>query len=355
MSENSPIFEEYTNEPSLANFLKKPKSWLIIFGILLGIILIAVFYKSAIIDYMPPEEVAKSIEVVWQDTKWVEKESTPYEIKIVPTISFKIKNAGTRPLQYVNFQGIFEFLDTDKPPHSDGGIRAFSEPLKPGETSEKLFIKAFYGYTGKSKASFANNTENWKKMRVKLYARTKGSPPVQVGDTYPVKQVVDGYESKNTGASTAEKDATVDAKSFERLGKSLQVTLLNSIWVDKLRSKAKSIIVPSITFQVKNLGKEPMKVVYFKGIFLFRDNGEELGQGLKLVMEKSLAPGEQTEEIFLQSELGYEATSKAAFIKNIQKWRKVDVKLFAKQKGYEYVLMGTYPIRQEIEGVKVYK
>jgi len=111
--------------------------------------------------------------------------------------------------------------------------------------------------------------------------------------------------------------------------------------------------VPTITFKIKNVGEEPVKDVIFKGEFSFQDNEEKLSDGVTPTLEKALGSGETSKDVTIKSELGYEAASKADFIKNSQNWRKVKVRVFAKQIDLEYVLLGTYPIRQEIEGVKV--
>ncbi len=340
MSENETIFKEYLKEKKgFSDFFKQPKSWVILVCVLAGIILLVLFYKSTVLDIMSKEEVSRSIEVVEHDSTWVVKESTPYDVKIVPSITFKIKNTGKRPLQYVSLEGRFEYEDTGKL-FNDGAAHACKEPLLPGEVSDEISIKAFFGYSGRSKGHIINNKE-WRKIRVKLFARTKGSGPTRIGDIYPIKQEIKGFSG------------TIDERSFEKIGKTLQMVTVDSIWVDRIRSAKKSIIVPTITFQVKNVGDEPIGDVIFKGEFSFEDNKEKLSDGVTRALEKELAPGETSKDITIKSELGYEATSKAAFIKNPQSWRRVEVKVFAKQKGLAYVLLGTYPIRQDIKGVKV--
>ncbi|MDQ1353652.1 MAG: hypothetical protein QG657_3958 [Acidobacteriota bacterium] len=348
MSENETLFEDYMQEKKgFSDYIRQPKSWLTLFTIVMVILLAALFYKSVILDTMSPKEVADSIQVVWHDTKWVEKESTPNEVKVVPSITVKIKNTGKRPLEYVNLEGVFEIEESGKV-LSDGAAQAFSDiPLQPGETSSDIFIKAFFGYSGRTKASILENKE-WKQIRVKLFARTKGSPPVAIGEIYPIKREIEGLSAADQTQLTGAAE-----KSFEKIGKALRIVTQDSIWVDRLKSPEKSIIVPSITFQVKNVGNEPIQDVFFKGEFIFQDNGEILSEGVVEALKEPLAPGETSNDIFLRSELGYEATSKAAFVKNPQDWRKVDVKIFAKQKDLEYVLLATYSIRQEVEGVKV--
>jgi hypothetical protein len=348
MSENETIFEDYIHEKKgFSHFIRQPKSWMLLFIIAIAILLAVLFYKFVILDTMGPKEVAESIQVVWHDTKWVEKESTANEVKVVPSITFKIKNTGKRPLEYVNLEGVFEIEENGKV-LSDGAAQAFGDkPLPPGETSSDIFIKAFYGYSGRTKAGILENKE-WKQIRVKLFARTKGSPPVAIGEIYPIKREIEGL---TPAAQTELSEAA--SKSFEKIGKTLRIVTQDSIWVDRLRSAQKSIIVPSITLQVKNVGNEPMQDVIFKGEFIFQDNNEKLSEGVVEALKEPLTPGDTSSEISLRSELGYEATSKAAFVKNPQNWRKVEVKIFAKQKDLEYVLLGTYSIRQEVEGVKV--
>ncbi|HLP44342.1 MAG TPA: hypothetical protein VK469_00240 [Candidatus Kapabacteria bacterium] len=342
MSENETIFKDYMGEKkSFSYFIRQPKSWLLLFSIALAIVLAVVFYKSVILDTMTAKEVAASIEVVWHDTKWVEKESTANEVKVVPSVTFKIKNTGKRPLEYVNLEGVFEIEESGKI-LSDGAAQAFGDkPLQPGEVSDNILIKAFFGYSGRSKAGIMENKE-WKQIRVKLFARTKGSSPVVIGETYPIKKEIEGLTEK-----------VVRNESFEKFGKALRIVSQETIWVDRVKSAKKSIIVPSINFQVKNVGNEPIRDVIFKGEFIFQDNNEKLSEGIIEALKNPLAPGATGDVISLRSELGYEATSKEAFVKNPQNWRKVDVKIFAKQKDFEYVLLGTYPIRQEVEGVQV--
>ncbi len=303
-------------------------------------------------DTMTPEEVTKSIEVVWQDTIWLDKDVTPNEVKVVPSIRFKIKNVGPKTLEYVNFEGVFRIEETDKELGSGGALK-FKDGLEPGEESGEVFIKSNFGYAGSSKAAIMKNKE-WKQVRVTLYARTKGSGPAVIGDIYRVKKVIDGLEETSDAAVEGEKTELQKA-SFEKIGKALQIFDQDSVWVEKSRVlKSKKVtIVPSITFRVKNVGPEPMKDVIFKGEFLFEDNGETLSEGTATGLKKALAPGEIGMDISIQSDLGYDATSKAAFVRNPQDWRRVKVKIFAKQLDYEYVLLGVYPIQQKVEGIKV--
>ncbi len=354
MSDNDTLFEEYLGKNKGAkHFFKTPRSWLLIFGGILFVIILVAFYKSVIVGTWSKDDVMASITVTWADAKWVVKESTPYGVSIVPSVSFKIKNTGKKPLQYVSIEGVFKFIEDGKV-HSDGGVHAFKEPLEPGQVSEPLFIKALNGFQASTIKSFKNHP-GWKKMRAELFARTQGSPSVPICKPYEVKQEIEGHsfdETADTGQKDTELKTGASSESFEKLGKSIQVIGHDSLWVDRLRKKGKAIIVPSIIFQVKNLGKAPIKDVIFKGEFLFQDNDELLGEAVTMAFKKELPPGEVSDDILIRAPLGYEATSKEAFLKNKTNWRKAKVRIHVKTRDLDYVILGTFPIKQEIEGLK---
>ncbi len=343
---NNP-FEKYLAEgKGLGHFLKQPRSWVMIVTLFIGILVVYLAYKYLIVEKMSAEELNKSIEIVWLDTKWVEKDVTPHSVKIVPTVAFKFKNVGSRPLQYVNFEGVFEFADTGRV-HTDGIASACQQPLVSGGVSDEVFIRAFFGYSATSKQAFLQNIEEWKRMNVKIFANSKGSGHVRIGNIYPVKQVIEGMEEET---EQVKEDLEKDAKKITR---SIQVVWHDSLWLDRKVTTGKAIIVPSIKIKVKNISAAPLQYLYLKGIFEFVETGEILTQGLASALDEPLPPAQTSEELLIKGEFGYQASSKAAFIRNIQNWRRVQVKILAKIKDSNYVLLATYPIKREIEGVRV--
>jgi hypothetical protein len=347
MSENK-LFEEYMDEQK-PGFFKTPKGWMILIVAIIGVILAILFYKSAVIDTMGGEELKNSVEIVWHDTEWVDKESTPQEIKIVPSIRLKIKNTGERDLQYMDIEAVFVYEETGLT-FSEGWVNLFKEPLKPGETSEEIVIKAGFGYSATSKAAFMQNKVEWKKMQVKLFSRARGSSLVRIGELLPVKQVIAGYDES---AGQEEKPVEYSDEATEKLARSIQVVSHDSMWVDKAATRKEVIIVPSVTIEIKNLGQQPLEHLYFKGEFKYDDTGEVLSEGLTPGLKKDLKPGETSKEITIKADFGYSASSKEAFFRNNQKWKRLKVRVYVKSRDTQYALLGTYPIKQKIQGVKV--
>jgi hypothetical protein len=199
MEEKSALFKEITEKTP---FYKQAKFWASLVTLVIGLVLIMVFYKTVIQETMSDEEVAKSIQVVWQDSQWVDKKGKPDEAIIVPSFTFKIKNTGTRPLQHVNFNCIFVFAEGGEN-LTDGYVTAIKEPLPPGETSAEIFVKGFYGYSASSKPAFIKNMANWKEIKVKIYAKTKNSGQVLLG-IFPIAKKIEGIRVVYEGQEGAQ-------------------------------------------------------------------------------------------------------------------------------------------------------
>lgn len=189
MDKNNDLFKEITQK---VEFYKQPKFWASLITIVIGLILILVFYKTVIKETMSDQEVAKSIQIVWHDSVWVDKKSKPDEAIIVPSFTFKIKNTGSRPLQHVNFNCIFIFEESGEN-LTDGYVTAVKEPLLPGQISEEIYVKGFFGYTASSKPAFVKNMANWKNIKVKIYGKTKNSGQVLLG-IFPISKKIAGIK-----------------------------------------------------------------------------------------------------------------------------------------------------------------
>lgn len=145
-----------------------------------------------------------------------------------------------------------------------------------------------------------------------------------------------------------------ESMSTEEVGKSVQIVFQDTRWVDKRIRPGEAIIVPSITFKVKNMGVKLLKNVAFQGVFQYDENNENLSDGYVIALQgKGLQPGETSDDIFLKGSFGYTASSKQAFVHNINEWKQIKVRMYARAYGSDYALLGVYPVKQEIEGIKI--
>lgn len=197
MSENNELFKEITEK---VPFYKGAKFWASVLLCVVAIVLVVVFYKTVIQDTMTDKEVAESIQIVWHDSIWVDKKVRPDEATIVPSFTFKIKNTGRRPLQYVGFNCIFIFEETGEN-LTDGYVEAVKKPLPPGQVSDEIFVKGFFGYRATSKPAFIKNMANWKNVKVKIYAKSKNSGQVLLG-VFPIQKKIEGIQIIYQGQET---------------------------------------------------------------------------------------------------------------------------------------------------------
>jgi len=139
--------------------------------------------------------------------------------------------------------------------------------------------------------------------------------------------------------------------SPEELKASLEIIEMSSKWVAKTYQPwpPKLVLVPTISFRVKNISDKPINYMNFNAIFKFRDDLENLGDNfLAAIRKEPIPPGEASQVITLKSNFGVESTSLAKFKDNPQ-WKTVICKLFVQSKGSIHVLLGEYEVSREID------
>jgi hypothetical protein len=143
---------------------------------------------------MSSEELKSSIEVLDYTSTWVMKYYQPWppRLLLVPQISFRIKNIGTKPLSYVNFNVVYQFKGD--PENFGDAFRASirGKAVPPGETSDLIVLKSNLGVEGKNLAGIRDNPQ-WKQAFARLFAISKGSHPVLLG-VYDVSRDIDFKE-----------------------------------------------------------------------------------------------------------------------------------------------------------------
>lgn len=150
------------------------------------------------------DEIKAAMEIVDVETKWVSKAYHPWPPKLilVPVISFRVKNVSGKPLTYINFNAIFKIQDMNENLGDNFLAAIRKEPVLPGSLSEVITLKSNFGVEGKSLASFKDNPQ-WKPVLVKLFAQTKGSIHVSVGE-WQVSRDIDFKEPEPVGLEKKE-------------------------------------------------------------------------------------------------------------------------------------------------------
>jgi hypothetical protein len=139
--------------------------------------------------------------------------------------------------------------------------------------------------------------------------------------------------------------------SPEELKATVEIVEVSSKWVAKTYQPwpPKLILVPTITFRVKNISDHPLNYINFNAIFKSRDEQENMGDNfLAAIRKEPVPPGGTSKVITLKSNFGVEGTSLAKFKDNPQ-WKPVICRLFVQSKSPTHVLLGEYEISREID------
>jgi len=145
--------------------------------------------------------------------------------------------------------------------------------------------------------------------------------------------------------------ACTPAPSEKELKAAIQVVDVDTRWVSKEYRAwpPKLILVPTLSFRVKNTSAKPLTYINFNAIFKFKDDEENLGDSfLPGIGSTPVLPGQLSPLIEMRSNFGVEGKSLASF-KNNPMWKVVMVKLFTQSRGSEHALLGTYTCSRKID------
>ncbi len=143
----------------------------------------------------------------------------------------------------------------------------------------------------------------------------------------------------------------------EELVASMEIFNIESRWIvsEKLDTPDFKgiVLVPQISFQVRNIGKTDLYYVYFLGVFRLLDRPKTLGEGTFVAFKNKLKPGEESEQITLNSKFGYRGSSKQAFKKYYNEWRGALVQIYVRSGTSRLSFLKSFYISRRIEGVDV--
>ncbi|HEK85243.1 MAG TPA: hypothetical protein ENO29_02660 [Candidatus Aminicenantes bacterium] len=137
----------------------------------------------------------------------------------------------------------------------------------------------------------------------------------------------------------------------EELKKSMEIVDVQTKWVSKEYRvwPPKLVLVPVISFRVKNVSDKPLGYINFNAIFKFKGENKNLGDNfLAAIRKKPVMPGELSDVITLKSNYGVEGKTLQSF-ENNPYWKPVIVQLFARGHGSGFVLLGEWEVSKTID------
>lgn len=137
----------------------------------------------------------------------------------------------------------------------------------------------------------------------------------------------------------------------DELKNSIELLDLETKWVSKYYQPwpPRLILVPQLSFRVKNVGPKALNYINFNAVFNFKGDRENLGDAfLSAIRGKAVAPGETSPVIVLKSNLGVDGKDLENIRENPE-WKPTEVRLFALFRGSQPVLLGVFDVSREID------
>jgi len=133
------------------------------------------------------------------------------------------------------------------------------------------------------------------------------------------------------------------------LSAGLQVEDVSTGWLDTGMQSGQNKLVPSITFKFKNVSDQPLPVLQANVLFRRATEDAEWGSGFVTVTNsEGLAPGATSQELVVNSQLGYTGTEPRQQMLANSQFVDARVQLFAKYASTQWVKVGEFPVTRRL-------
>jgi len=189
-------------------FKKDMRFWATIAAVIFIVLILQFFLRHTPLKAPAEKQIKNSIKVKLVKTQWVRKYQKSGKVRIVPTITVKIKNTGNEPLKYLALNVVFELEDFNQELGSGYKLALQRKSLKPGSISKEIKIECNHGYTASSVKAFFENYSNWRTAWAKLFIKWKSSNYVAFGE-YKIKRQIKGVIVKGNESMTVDYDSVI--------------------------------------------------------------------------------------------------------------------------------------------------
>ncbi len=113
-----------------------------------GLVLLAALFAVLVPGCSEPVDLKTGLQVLDVSSGWRDGGVVNGQNKLVPTISFRLKNVSSQQLNILQVNAVFRRVNDEEEWGSGFMTVAGSEGLAPGASSQLLTISSQHGYTG---------------------------------------------------------------------------------------------------------------------------------------------------------------------------------------------------------------
>jgi hypothetical protein len=130
----------------------------------------------------PKVDLAKGLEVMVVSSGWFDVGMVDGQNKIVPSITFRLKNTSDQELKALHTNAVFRQVGSPDEWGSQFSIVRGSDGLAPGETTDTITLRSLNGYTSAApRAEFFTNKQ-FVDAKAELFAKYSSVQWKRIGD-----------------------------------------------------------------------------------------------------------------------------------------------------------------------------
>lgn len=139
----------------------------------------------------PTVDLTKGLEIVDVSSGWVDGGRVDGQNKIVPSITFKLKNVSDQPL--ASLQANLLFRQVNNPDEWGSGFVSVtkSDSLAPGATSQPIIVNSQRGYTGTETHALMIQNSRFVDAKADIFAKYGSVQWVRIGERQIERRLVD--------------------------------------------------------------------------------------------------------------------------------------------------------------------
>lgn len=139
----------------------------------------------------PDIDVVQAIEPVDVITGWLDKGIVNGQNKLVPTISFKVKNKSNQTISNVQINSVFRVIGDEQELGSRLVRGIDSNGLEPARTTPNFVLSSDLGYTSEASRVQMLQNSKFEDAQVQLFAKHAGQQWAKLGEYKIARQLLE--------------------------------------------------------------------------------------------------------------------------------------------------------------------
>jgi hypothetical protein len=137
-----------------------------------------------------PVDLKTSLQVTDVSTGWFDAGVVDGKNKLVPSVTFHLKNIGSQPLKFVQMNVLFNLLPQNEEWDAMLVEGIGTTPLAPGAVSAPITVRGKVGFTGEQPRAQMLQHHLFQDVLAKIFGKTGSGPWTPLGEYKVVRQLL---------------------------------------------------------------------------------------------------------------------------------------------------------------------